>query len=119
MRFVIALLVLCVSIPALAADVNGKWKASFQGQDGQNMEIIFDLKVDGEKLTGTAEGPMGNNTITEGKLVGDAISFTVDAGDMKILHKGTVSGDEMKLKVELPDNTVDMTATRVAPPAAH
>jgi hypothetical protein len=69
----------CVSIPALAADVNGKWKASFQDPNGQNMEIIFDLKVDGEKLTGTADSPMGNNTITEGKLVGDAISFTVDA----------------------------------------
>ncbi len=119
MKFLIALLVVFLSIPALAADVNGKWKASIQDPNGQNMEIIFNLKVDGEKVTGTADSPMGNNTITEGKLVGDAISFTVDTGDMKIFHKGTVSGDEMKLKVELPDNTVDMTAMRVVPPAAH
>jgi hypothetical protein len=40
------------------------------------------------------------------------ITFTVKAGDNKIVHKGTVSGEEMKLKVEFGERTLEMTARR-------
>jgi hypothetical protein len=112
MKSALAVLVLLFAGLAFAADVTGKWKATTQGPDGQEMQIIFNLKQDGEKVTGTAEGPMGEMPITEGKISGDEISFTVSAGDMKIVHKGTVSGDEMKLKVEIGEQTMDMTAKR-------
>ena len=97
-----------------AADVAGKWKASLPGPDGQSMELVFEVKVEGTKLTGTATSPMGEIPISNGSLDGDKVSFDVDAGGMVISHKGTVSGDTMKLKVSggmMPET--DMTATRV------
>jgi len=81
--------------------------------DGQELQSVFNIKQDGEKLSGTAEGPMGEAPITAGTLTGDSIAFTVEMNDVKIVHKGTVPGDEMKLKVEIGDQTMNRTAKRV------
>lgn len=113
MRIAAALVTMVLAVSAFAADVTGKWKASFEGPNGA-MEITFDLKVDGDKVTGTASGPMGDQPITEGKTDGDNITFTVETDQFKVVHKGTVSGDEMKLKVEIGDQTMDMVAKRIA-----
>jgi hypothetical protein len=110
---VIGILFLSFVTLSLAADINGKWKAPFQGPDGQAGEIVFDLKADGGVVTGTSTTPMGSLPISEGKLDGDNISFTVANDQFKVTHKGTVTGDEMKLKVEMGDSTFDMTAQRV------
>jgi hypothetical protein len=115
MKLAVALLTLIMAASAQAADVTGKWKASVSTPDGQAMDILFTFKVDGTTLSGSAVGPMGETPITEGKLEGDAISFTVDAGDFKIPHKGTVTGDTMKLTVSMGDESFAMTATREAP----
>ena len=110
------LVTLLVAAPLLAADVGGKWTASVEGPNGDKMDIAFDFKVDGSKLTGTVKDPMGEGAISEGKVDGDSISFVVarDFGgnDMKILHKGTVSGDEMKLTVEFGDRKFEFVAKR-------
>jgi hypothetical protein len=77
MKIVTAVLVLFLTLPAFAADPTGKWKAAMQGPDGE-MQLTFNFKLDGDKVTGTVEGPMGEMPITEGKMEGDAISFTVE-----------------------------------------
>ena len=63
---------------ALAVDFNGKW----EGDAGPNREyhLVFTFKVDGQKLTGTVESPMGPNDIESGLIEGDQISFEIDAG---------------------------------------
>jgi hypothetical protein len=114
MRFATIAMGFCLAVSCFAADVTGKWTATTQSPDGQEMQISFNLKQDGDKLSGTVEGPMGQMPISEGKLDGDAISFTVEMNEMKIVHKGTVSGDEMKLKVEFGDRAFDMTAKRTS-----
>ena len=96
---------------AFAADVTGKWTASVQGPDG-DMQLVFNLKQDGTKISGTAESPMGPMTISDGKLDGDAIEFTVKSDQFEVVHKGTVNGDEMKLKVEMGDRAMEMVAKR-------
>lgn len=114
MHRVFGILALALSLPLWAADdVAGKWKASAPGPDEQTMKIEFNFNVDGGKLTGSAAGPMGEMPISEGKVEDGRITFTVEAGDNKIVHKGTVSGDEMKLKVEFGERTMEMTARRV------
>jgi|WetSurMetagenome_2_1015567.scaffolds.fasta_scaffold1478772_1 hypothetical protein len=114
MRYLSTLLLLLIAASAFAADVTGKWKATVQSPDGQEMEITINLKQDGEALSGIVEGPMGEMKITDGSMKGDAIAFTVEAEQFKVVHKGTVSGDEMKLKVEMGDQSFDMTAKRAA-----
>jgi hypothetical protein len=38
----------------------------------------------------------------------------VGGDDFKVVHKGKVSGDEMKLKVEMGERTFEMTAKKIA-----
>jgi hypothetical protein len=115
MRFVtIALLALVMGAVAMAEDVSGAWKASMQGPDGQSMELTFNLKADGAKLTGTVTSPMGELPISEGKVDGDKIEFTVETDQFKVVHKGTFTGDTMKLTVDIGDQKMEMTAKRSA-----
>jgi hypothetical protein len=104
MKLATAVFALCFAYLACAVDVTGKWNATSKGPDDQDMQLALNFKQAGDKVAGTVEGPMGEMTISDGKVIGDAISFTVDADGMKIVHKGTVSGDEMKLKVEFAES---------------
>jgi hypothetical protein len=89
-----------LSLTALAADVTGKWTAQVPGRGGQTREQTFNLKADGNTLTGTVSGRQGDVAISEGKIDGDQISFTqtmeFNGNTMKLVYKGTVSGDEIK-----------------------
>ena len=89
---------------AAAADVNGKWTAQVPGRQGQAMEVTFNLKAEGETLTGNVSTQMGQAPIQEGKVSGDEISFTqtmnFGGNEIKILYKGKVSGDEIKFTRE-------------------
>ena len=87
-----------------AADVTGKWSAQVPSRGGELRDTTFVFKQDGAKLTGTMTGPQGDIPIQNGKVEGDTISFdtTMNFGgnEVKILYKGTVSGDEIKFKRE-------------------
>jgi hypothetical protein len=86
---------------AWAADVDGKWTAQVPGRGGQTREQTFTFKAEGDKLTGTVSGMQGDNPISDGKISGDEISFTVkvsfNGNDVTLLYKGKVSGDEIKM----------------------
>jgi hypothetical protein len=86
---------------AWAADIDGKWTAQVPGRNGQTREQTFTFKAEGDKLTGTASGMQGDNPISDGKISGDEISFTVkisfNGNDVTLLYKGKVSGDEIKM----------------------
>jgi hypothetical protein len=90
------------AFPALAAGLTGKWTTEFDTQVGPQ-KYTFDLKVDGEKVTGKAfferMGQKGEADLLEGKLVGDQVSFaeTFDAmgSTVRIDYKGTLKGDEI------------------------
>ncbi|MBS1872974.1 MAG: hypothetical protein JSU00_07150 [Acidobacteria bacterium] len=112
MRPTLVLLMFLMAVSAFAADVTGKWKASMQGPDGE-MQLTFNLKAEGAKLTGSVESPMGTMAISEGKVDGDNVTFTVATDQFTVVHKATVSGDEMKMKAEIGDQTMELTAKRV------
>lgn len=115
-----------VVVLALAAgvswggDVSGKWVAEFTTPNGQTRESTFNFEVDGEELTGTLSGRRGDTPIEDGKISGEKITFSVTRnfgrGDMKFLYEGTLSGDEIQMKVTIEgrDRTFDMTAKRAA-----
>jgi hypothetical protein len=93
---------LFLALPALAADVAGKWTTEFDSQIGKQ-KYTFDLKVDGETVTGKAHyeraGQTGEVDLQEGKLVGDKISFVeVDefqGNELRIQYTGKVKGDQI------------------------
>jgi len=94
--FLLALL----TLTALAADVSGKWTAQMPARRGQTREATFNFKADGNTLTGTISGRTGDMPISDGKIDGEQISFTqtleYDGNTVKLIYKGTVSGDEIK-----------------------
>jgi hypothetical protein len=85
---------------AYAADVTGKWVAQVPGREGQTREVTITLKAEGEKLTGSVSGRQGDNPISDGKIKGDDLEFTVtqnfQGNEVKVNYKGKVSGDEIK-----------------------
>ena len=103
MKTRLALLSVCFMLLATAvwaADVSGKWTAQVPGREGQTQETTITLKVEGEKLTGSVAGQQGETPITDGKVSGDEISFSVtrerQGNTIKQIFKGKVAGDEIK-----------------------
>ena len=95
----IVLLILSTAM-AFAADITGAWTGQM-GPDGGGFQISFTFKQEGAKLTGTVNGPQGDPIqISEGKVDGDKVSFTVSFNGMTFRHEGTISGDEIKLTMK-------------------
>ena len=86
---------------ALAADIDGKWAGEIVGQ---SMEIAFKFKAEGTTPTGVHIVNGQETPIKDGKIDGNNISFTVSigsGGESKIPHKGTISGDQIKMTYEM------------------
>jgi len=95
----------------LGADVSGKWMSEPTGKGGPQ---TFTLKQSGSSLTGTVEGGRGGAVeIKNGKVGGDNVSFDVErefqGNAMTIKYSGTVSGDTMKLSVDMGRGPRDIT----------
>jgi len=105
-----------IALGAFAADINGKWIASMTGPDGQKRESTFQFKTDGDKLTGTVSGPRGETAISDGKVDGDNVSFTVirnfNGNEFKQKYTGKIEGDSLKLKFQMRDREMEITAKR-------
>jgi hypothetical protein len=117
----LAAVLLLATLPAAAADVTGKWTATFDTQVGQQ-KYTFDLKADGEKLTGKAAfermGQTGEAELVEGKLTGDEVFFVENMDAMgtplRIEYTGKVKGDEIAFTRKVGDfATEQFVATRV------
>ena len=112
-----ATLLIALTFVVMAADVNGKWTASVPGRGGQNADVTFNLKAEGDKLTGTMTGFQGAEIpISEGKVAGDTVSFvtTIERGGntIKQNYTGKVEGDEIKFKREGGRGPIEFTAKR-------
>ena len=125
-------ILLVVALGAFAADVSGKWTYEQQGRQGNTQNVTITLKADGANLTGEVPamgGRRGGGTppaptaITNGKVTGDKVYFEVkragrDGAETVTKYEGTVSGDELKLKITRPNPqggdpiVTDVTAKR-------
>lgn len=114
---VLSALVGIFAAAAWAADVTGKWVAQVPGRNG-NQEMTMNLKQDGSALTGTISGGRGDQTISDGKVEGDNVSFVINVefqgNKIAQNYKGTVSGSEIKFTREVAGrgNPVEFTAKK-------
>lgn len=103
-----------------AASATGNWKYALTIESGDTMNLVLNLNQEGEKVTGKVKVGEFEAPITEGKVVGDAISFNipVDANGQKFTstYKGTLSGDAIKGKIHSDwggeDHNYDWNASR-------
>ena len=105
-------LLLVLAVAAFAADINGKWVYEQAGRGGGTpTKVTLTLKVEGGKLMGNSsrpgrDGAAMDTPISEGTVSGDTIAFKTsqDMGGntMVTSYTGTVSGDEIRLKITRP-----------------
>ena len=110
MVYSITVLVVVLSIAATCiagqSDVSGTWKVTVESQAGTGNPTVV-LKQDGEQLTGTYKGQLGEAPL-KGTIKGNDISFgfkvNVQGQDLQVDYVGTVEGGKtMKGKVKLGD----------------
>lgn len=106
--FILSLMLCLAGGLALAAAIDGKWVSERKMErDGQSFTIkqTFDLKSDGDKLSGTVTMAFGDMEprsmpISDGKIDGAKFSFSVTMstpnGDFKTVYNGAVEGDTLK-----------------------
>jgi hypothetical protein len=97
---------LLFSVVAFAADITGTWNASFDTLIGVQT-YTYTFKVDGAKLTGRVKSQYLDGEISEGSINGDDISFvenmTYEGMPLRIVYKGKIAGDEIKLSRNVAD----------------
>ena len=99
-----------------AADITGKWAGASEQGEG----FTFNFKAEGAKLTGSMVGRDGaERVIKDGKIDGDAISFSVDSewqgNPVKLVMKGKVVKEEIQLRIDSDDGNwgTDLALKRV------
>ena len=115
-QFVVVIAALVMTAAAAQAqkvDVTGDWAFNVETGMGSGTPAIT-FKQDGEKLTGTYSGQLGNTAFT-GTVKGTAIefSFTTEAQGQSIdvVYKGTVDGTTMKGAVAMAGGQLSGTFT--------
>lgn len=107
--YVAGLAAMLLALPALADGIDGRWNATVDGGPMGPVELSFDLKAEGEKLTGAMQMEMMPEPapISDGLIKGDDVSFTLailiaeGAPPMQIKYTGKLKGDELNLVSEL------------------
>lgn len=82
-------------------NVSGKWTMSVETDMGAGSPS-FNLKQDGEKITGTYTGQLGESPVT-GTLKGNVIHLEFSIQGNVITYDGTASSTEMSGKVKLAE----------------
>src|SRR5438309_583553 len=92
---VFALLALASTLTA--ADITGKWTATMPGRKGNTQNTTFQLKAEGDKLTGAVSTTQGETTIEDGKISGNELSFMtvqkINGNELKVKYVGKMAGE--------------------------
>lgn len=125
MKFLVlaSMLMLALCVPAIAADIDGKWTGTVQGPAGDT-PVSFTFKSDGAKLTGTTPNPLDGTdvAIKEGKIDGKNITFklSLDFGagmPFDFDYKGVVSATDLKLTTEFLGMPIEINLKKAPEPA--
>jgi hypothetical protein len=102
-----------------AADVTGRWTATFTTEIGEQI-YTYEFVVKGTVLTGTTKGNLtGESQIADGKVDGDKISFVENASfqgmPLRIVYTGQMtSADEIKMSRNVADIATEQLVAKRA-----
>ena len=104
--------------PGTAADITGKWTASFDTQIGQQ-NYTYEFVVKDGVLTGKAKSDNGESAIQNGKVEGDTVTFVENLNfqgmDIRIEYTGKIaSADEIKFTRQVADFATEQLVAKRA-----
>ncbi|HEY4324744.1 MAG TPA: hypothetical protein VGN20_12185 [Mucilaginibacter sp.] len=108
-----ALLCCFIVLVAVIADLNGKWTGTIKTPDGQDLPVTYNFKVDGNKLTGTAESPAGQVTVDNGTIDGNDFKFKVTVDGADYPHAGKLYADSCGMDIDFGGQKSHFTLKRV------
>lgn len=85
------------AVLVFAADVTGTWNATVDLGGGQGGTPSFVLKQDGDKLTGTYSGALGDAPL-HGTIKGDEVTFDFEAQGAAVHYAGKLAADGKTIK---------------------
>src|SRR5882672_6661751 len=97
----VVLLLLTAGVPAYAqTDLSGFWVFRVPTGDGNFRESFFDLKQDGEVVTGKMVAGTRELPVAEGTFKGGALHFTVTLGNppqtRQVVYDGALEGEKIR-----------------------
>jgi len=103
---------------ATAADITGKWTASFDTQIGQQ-NYTYEFVVKDGVLTGKAKSDNGEVALQSGKVEGDTVTFVENLQfqgmDIRIQYTGKItSADEIKFTRQVADFATEQLVAKRA-----
>jgi hypothetical protein len=90
-------LIVLLATSALAVDLTGTWNVKVVLESGQSGSPTFILKQDGEKLSGTYSGALGEAPLT-GTVKGNEVTIDFEASGAQIHYIGKVADDGKKMQ---------------------
>ena len=96
-----------------AADLTGTWKGTVNYQ-GNDLELTYKLKADGEKLSGTINSTYGEIPLSDGKITGTDFSYKIDIGSGPVESTGKYYTDSIVITSKLEGAEIKSTFKRVA-----
>ena len=122
--FTIFFFMLLLARPAWSqADLNGFWVFRMPTGDGNFRETFFELKQDGETITGRVLAGSRELPVTDGTFRNGTLQFTVTYGNppqtRRVVYEGTLQGEKIALTSQaLGRDPVKGVAERTRPEAA-
>jgi hypothetical protein len=90
-------MLLLLTASMLAVDVTGTWNATVDLGGGQGGTPTFVLKQDGDKLTGTYSGALGDAPV-HGTIKGSDVTFDFEVQGAAVHYAGKLDADGKTMK---------------------
>ncbi|MDB5124993.1 MAG: hypothetical protein JWP94_3122 [Mucilaginibacter sp.] len=94
-------------------NLNGKWAGLLKTEQGNEFPLLYNFKINGDQLTGTAKTPEGDMPINDGKITNGTFTFNVIVKGLEIDHTGKFYGDSVGVDISLDDIKSHATLKRV------
>jgi hypothetical protein len=91
-----ATVMVTAALVVAAGSLSGRWNAKVE-VGGQTGSPTFILKQDGENLTGTYSGALGDAQL-KGKVTGSKVTWDFEASGAQVRYAGTISSDGNKIE---------------------
>lgn len=113
-KIIITALLLCCFFTGFATieNLNGSWTGFLKTDQGAEYPLLYNFKIDGNQLTGTAKTPKGEMPINDGTIKGDTFTFNVIVNNLEIDHTGRFYGDSVGVDISLGDTRSHATLIR-------